>query len=86
MTTEERRIALMLALMTDQIWRPRYDPQGEPYMWLRVDETPRPAEQQKPESCFVEPIGGKVGDVPRCAKYPDCPCGGPPPHPTDNGA
>lgn len=32
--------------------------------------------------CLVEPLGGRVGDNPRCVKYPDCPCGGPQPEKT----
>ena len=37
MTIEESRIALMLSLLTDQTWRPRYDPEGKPYAWFRED-------------------------------------------------
>lgn len=34
-------------------------------------------------NCLVEPVGGQVGDHPRCAQYPECPCGGPLPQPRE---
>jgi hypothetical protein len=41
MTLEERRISLILCLLTDQTWRPRYGPDGKPYMWM-VEPEPKP--------------------------------------------
>ena len=49
MTTEQVRVALMLNLLTDETWRPRVDPEGRVYMWLREDspeEVKRLAETQ----------------------------------------
>jgi hypothetical protein len=41
MTREEVQLSLIMALLTDQTWRPRYGPDGKPYMWL-VEPEPKP--------------------------------------------
>lgn len=43
-----------------------------------TEKTPADLAEQNGR-CLVEPVGGGVGDLPRCEQYPDCPCGGPQP-------